>query len=98
MFFNLMRARSVAVAAAVGVFCSLTFAAAATSNAPMPNPFFAYCVGIGVDKESAALSAQKELAPMLADLGYAGMAYVGLDGVIEMRDALEKHRPKASSP
>ena len=60
------------------------------SAASLPNPFFAYCVGIGVGKETASLQAQLELPKMLSDLGYAGMAYVGLDGSLEMLDALEK--------
>jgi len=69
-------------------------AVAGAADAAMPNPFFAYCVGIGVGKEAATLPAQKELAPMLADLGYAGMAYVGLNGALEMLETLEKHRQK----
>ena len=56
----------------------------------MSNPFYAYCVGIGTGKESATLEAQLEMVPMLSQLGYAGMAYVGLNGATEMLDALEK--------
>ncbi len=92
MSINSMHTRLAVVAAFVVFGCFAC--AAAASEAPPPNPFFAYCVGIGAEKESASLSAQKELPPMLAELGYAGMAYVGLDGAIEMRDALEKHGQK----
>jgi sugar phosphate isomerase/epimerase len=51
-------------------------------------------VGIGTDKESGTLKAQLQLAPMLAELGYAGMAHVGLNGTMEMLQALEKHNQK----
>ncbi len=51
-------------------------------------------MGIGTDKESATLKAQLELAPMLAELGYSGMAHVGLSGTMEMLEALEKHNQK----
>ncbi len=68
--------------------------AAAADKAALPNPFYAYCVGIGTGPEAATLKAQLELVPMLADLGYAGMAYVGLDGATEMLEALEKHGQK----
>lgn len=66
----------------------------AAGGAALPNPFYAYCVGIGTDKESAALKAQLELAPMLAELGYDGMAHVGLGGAMEMLQALEKRHQK----
>lgn len=62
----------------------------AAEPAPLPNPFFAYCVGLGVEKDLAALPAQLELAPMLAEQGYAGMAFVGTGGVVEMAEALQK--------
>jgi sugar phosphate isomerase/epimerase len=68
--------------------------AAETGGAALPNPFYAYCVGIGTDKQAATLQAQLELAPMLAELGYAGMAHVGLNGAQEMLQALEKHGQK----
>lgn len=73
-------------------FVSTTFAAG--GDAKLPNPFFAYCVGIGVEKELATLPAQKELAPMLAELGYAGMACVGIDGALELAQTLENHGQK----
>ena len=72
-------------------------AAAAEKNAggpAAPNPFFAYCVGIGTTPQDGALQAQLELPAMLAELGYSGMAYVGLDGAGEMLQALEKHGQK----
>ncbi|MGO8691865.1 MAG: sugar phosphate isomerase/epimerase family protein [Thermoguttaceae bacterium] len=88
----------VALAALAGWQSAAATAAAAADNAAgaaaMPNPFYAYCVGIGTDKESATLKGQLELAPMLADLGYAGMAHVGLDGAMEMLETLEKHNQK----
>ena len=55
----------------------------------LPNPFYAYCVGIGVDKEAGTLEAQLRLPAILADLAYSGMAFVGLDGALEMLGALE---------
>lgn len=74
------------------------FAASAAENAAggpaLPNPFYAYCVGIGTDPQSASFKAQLELAPMLAELGYSGMAHVGLNGAMEMIAALEKHNQK----
>lgn len=69
-------------------------AVSAAENAALPNPFYAYCVGIGTDRESGTLKAQLELAPMLSELGYAGMAHVGLGGAMEMIQALEKHHQK----
>jgi len=66
----------------------------AAAGCALPNPFFAYCVGIGTGKENATLEAQLELPPMLAELGYAGMAYVGLNGATEMLQALEKNGQK----
>lgn len=66
----------------------------AATAASIANPFFAYCVGIGTNKEDATLEAQLELPPILAELGYDGMAYVGLDGAMEVLDALEKHGQK----
>jgi sugar phosphate isomerase/epimerase len=62
--------------------------------AGLPNPFYAYCVGIGTDSQSATLAAQIQMAPMLAELGYAGMAYVGLGGSLELMPALEQHQQK----
>ncbi len=56
----------------------------------LPNPFFAYCVGIGTDREAAALEAQLQLPPMLRELGYAGMACVGLEHALPMLAALER--------
>jgi sugar phosphate isomerase/epimerase len=69
------------------------FASAAESSAGgqgPSNPFYAYCVGIGTGKETATLEAQLEMVPMLSELGYAGMAYVGLNGATEMLQALEE--------
>ncbi len=65
-----------------------------SEDAALPNPFFAYCVGFGVGKEAASLPAQLQLPEMLADLGYAGMAYVGVEGAAEMLEALEKEGQK----
>ncbi len=62
--------------------------------AALPNPFYAYCVGIGTDPQSASLKAQLELAPMLEQLGYAGMAHVGLNGAMQMLETLEKRHQK----
>ena len=50
--------------------------------------------GSAPTRSPPAFKAQLELAPMLAELGYAGMAHVGLDGAIEMLEALEKHNQK----
>ena len=76
-----------------GVVAGHPPAAAAAEDAPqgaaLPNPFFAYCVGIGTDPKSASLPSQLELAPMLAELGYSGMAHVGLGGAMELIRALE---------
>ncbi|NLX98990.1 MAG: sugar phosphate isomerase/epimerase [Rhodopirellula sp.] len=60
----------------------------------LPNPFFAYCIGYGVGKEAASLPSQLQLPEMLADLGYAGMAYVGVEGAAEMLEALESRQQK----
>jgi sugar phosphate isomerase/epimerase len=84
---------------ALAVLAGWQFAvASAAENAPaaaaLPNPFYAYCVGIGTDQESGSLKAQLELAPMLAELGYAGMAHVGLSGATEMLQALEERQQK----
>ena len=88
-------AAGLALAAVCGAPTPGALAAEEAQSAPaLPNPFYAYCVGIGTDKESGALKAQLELAPMLAELGYSGMAYVGLGGAMEMLQALEKHNQK----
>jgi len=76
---------------AFGGWSSASALAVETGAAALPNPFYAYCVGIGTDAESGSLEAQLELAPMLEELGYAGMAHVGLGGAMEMLQALEKH-------
>ncbi len=60
----------------------------------LPNPFFAYCVGIGTSKEDAALQAQLRLPPLLREYGYAGMACVGLQDAAAMLEALEKQGQK----
>lgn len=83
-----------AVALALATLAGWQSAAAAAEHTAQPNPFYAYCVGIGTDRESASLKAQLELAPMLAELGYAGMAHVGLGGAMEMIETLEKHNQK----
>jgi sugar phosphate isomerase/epimerase len=75
-------------------FAAASAAENAAGAAALPNPFYAYCVGIGTDKESGTLKAQLELAPMLAELGYSGMAHVGLSGAMEMLQALEKQNQK----
>ena len=69
-------------------------AVVAQKPAPPRNPFFAYCVGIGVEPSAATLPAQMQLAPMLAELGYDGMALVGLDGAEPLLAELEKHKQK----
>jgi len=79
--------------AALTVGENVASAADATASA-LPNPFYAYCVGIGTGKEFASLQAQLELPPMLAELGYAGMAHVGLDGTAELLQALEQRGQK----
>jgi sugar phosphate isomerase/epimerase len=85
-------ASGLALAVVLGSLVPASFAAEkATGGKALPNPFYAYCVGIGTDKESAGLQAQLQLPPMLAELGYSGMAHVGLNGTIEMLQALEKH-------
>jgi sugar phosphate isomerase/epimerase len=66
----------------------------APQGASPPNPFYAYCVGIGTDPQSASLSVQLKMAPMLAELGYAGTAHVGLAGAMEMIEALESRGQK----
>lgn len=85
------------VVPSVLVLASLAAAGAKAQEAgkaSLPNPFYAYCVGIGTGPESASLKAQLEMPQMLADLGYAGMAYVGLDGATQMLAALEQHGQK----
>jgi sugar phosphate isomerase/epimerase len=47
-----------------------------------------------VPGDGSSVSAQKQLAPILADLGYAGMACVGSRDALELREALEKHGQK----
>ena len=79
---------------ALGGWQSVNAWAAETGPAPLPNPFYAYCVGIGTDPQSGSLKAQLELAPMLEELSYAGMAHVGLGGAMEMLQTLEKHHQK----
>ncbi len=79
---------------ALGGWQSVNAWAAETGAAPLPNPFYAYCVGIGTDPQSGSLKAQLELAPMLEELSYAGMAHVGLGGAMEMLQTLEKHHQK----
>jgi sugar phosphate isomerase/epimerase len=85
----------------LGVLIALVFtvvggqlASAAEKPKAMANPFYAYCVGIGTDPQSGSLKAQMELPAMLEELGYSGMAYVGLDGSLELLEALEKHHQR----
>ena len=91
---HMIRDRISTLLALLIVGCLSSAALAAAEPAAMPNPFFAYCVGIGTTKEAAALPAQMAMAPILADLGYAGMAYVGVGGAVNVLDALEKHHQK----
>ncbi len=58
------------------------------------NPFFAYCVGVGVEPSLNTPAAQRELAPMLAELGYDGAALASLDGAEAQIAALEKHKQR----
>jgi len=83
-----------ALAALTGWQFATASAAENAAGTALPNPFYAYCVGIGTDKESGTLKAQLELAPMLAELGYSGMAHVGLGGAMGMLQILEKHNQK----
>jgi sugar phosphate isomerase/epimerase len=84
-----------ALAALTGWQCAAASAADSAAGAPaLPNPFYAYCVGIGTDQQSGTLKAQLELAPMLAELGYAGMAHVGLGGAMELLQTLEERKEK----
>jgi len=73
------------------IFAGLTHTAvgAEQTATSLPNPFYAYCVGIGVGKEAGTLEAQLKLPAILADLAYSGTAFVGLDGALEMLGALE---------
>jgi sugar phosphate isomerase/epimerase len=88
------RILGIAIVCAAGCPGTLAAAEAQAPAAALPNPFFAYCVGIGVDPQSSALPAQLELPKMLAELGYAGMAHVGLNGASEMLAALEQQGQK----
>ena len=91
---SLVPNRNTMIALALSACCWAVPALAGAEDAKLPNPFFAYCVGIGVSSEAATLPAQLKLAPMLAELGYSGMAYVGLGGALDMLQALEKHGQK----
>jgi len=62
--------------------------------ADVRNPFFAYCVGIGVEPALASPAAQKELAPMLAETGFDGMSMAMYDGAEAQIVELEKHKQK----
>lgn len=95
--YNALRsslAAAILLAGALGWQLAAAAADSAAAHGALPNPFYAYCVGIGTDPQSASLKAQLELPPILAELGYAGMAYVGLDGATEMLEALEKQHQK----
>lgn len=75
--------------------CGISLAAEQSPGAAaLPNPFFAYCVGIGTSPADRSLPSQLKLAPMLAELGYGGMAHVELGGTLEMLAALEKNGQK----
>ncbi len=58
------------------------------------SPFFAYCVGIGVEPTFASPAAQKELAPLLAETGFDGMALPTLNEAEAQILELEKHKQK----
>ncbi len=58
------------------------------------NSFFAYCVGIGVEPSLASPAAQKELAPLLAETGFDGMALPTLNEAEAQIAELEKHKQK----
>jgi sugar phosphate isomerase/epimerase len=80
---------SLALAATV-----LGHAGAFAQAAGSATPFFAYCVGVGVEPALNTPAAQQELVPMLAELGYGGMALASLDGTEEQIAALERHKQK----
>ena len=86
--------RAAVMGVSLTVVACLTLTAAAGEKASLSNPFFAYCVGIGTGKADATLGAQLELPKMLEELGYDGMAYVGLAGAGEMLEALEERGQK----
>jgi sugar phosphate isomerase/epimerase len=86
--------RQTAIAALLVILAITANSAFAEKPKSGGNPFFAYCLGIGVEPSFAALPAQMQLAPMLADLGYDGMALVNLDGAEELLAELEKHKQK----
>jgi sugar phosphate isomerase/epimerase len=67
---------------------------AAETQHERSNPFFAYCVGIGVEPSLATPAAQRELAPMLAELGYDGMALPTIDGAEAQLAELEQHKQR----
>ena len=87
----------VASLAVLSAFVGQVPSAPAAEKAGLPNPFFAYCVGIGTGKEDATLQAQLQLPAMLAEFGYSGMAYVGLNGALDMMKALEQHGQKLTA-
>ena len=58
------------------------------------NPFFAYCVGIGVEPSLASPAAQKELAPLLAETGFDGMALPTLNDAEAQIAELENYKQK----
>jgi sugar phosphate isomerase/epimerase len=58
------------------------------------NPFFAYCVGIGVEPALNTPQAELKLVPMLAELGYDGMAIPNTENAEGQIVALEKQKQK----
>ena len=80
-----------AILLGAGVFSG---AGAIAKGAEHENPFFAYCVGVGVEPSLNTPAAQRELAPMLAELGYDGAALASLDGAEAQIAALEKHKQR----
>jgi sugar phosphate isomerase/epimerase len=91
MYSFLLRVNWVTVLAC----CAAPIASQAAENQPdRSNPFFAYCVGVGVEPTLAAPAAQRELAPMLAELGYDGMALANLNEAEAQLAELEKHKQK----
>ena len=93
---NASARRILQVACLVGI-ASAVQPGLAQKASPPHNPFFAYCVGIGTEPSAATLDAQVQLAPMLAELGYDGMALVGIDGAEKLMAALEKHGQKLTA-
>ena len=83
------------VAGLLGAWLAAVPAADSPADAKrLANPFYAYCVGYGANPENYSLKSQCELAPIMANLGYAGTACVGLDWSTELLATLEKNGQK----